>query len=55
MEVNTKGKKEYVKINPSEAFRDSLGVPYNGDQNILNPNNSSKKAKANCFKRLVSK
>ena len=55
MEIKKNGKKEYVKINPSETFHDSLNIPFNGDQNILNPNNSSNKVKANCFKRLVSK
>ena len=49
------GKKESIKIDPSETFHDSLNIPYNGDQKILNPNNSTQKKKANIFKRLVSK
>ena len=46
---------EYTKIDPSATLHDSLNIPYDGNQNILNPNNTSKKEKANCFKRLVSK
>ena len=46
---------ECIKIDPSETFHDSLNIPYNGDQSILNPNNSTKKEKANILKRLVSK
>lgn len=45
----------YIKINPSEELHDSLDIPYFGDSKILNPNNSNKRAKANIFKRLVSK
>ena len=48
-------KNEYIKIDPSETFHDSLNISYDGNQDILNPNNTSKKEKANCFKRLVSK
>ena len=58
MYIKTKAnnnKIEYIKINPNETLHDSLNISYNGDQSILNPNNTSKKEKANCFKRLVSK
>ena len=46
---------KYIKIDPSETLHDSLKISYDGDPKILNPNNSTKKEKANCFKRLVSK
>ena len=56
IETSTDGnKKESIKIDPSETFHDSLNIPYNGDQKILNPNNSTQKKKANILKRLVSK
>ena len=45
----------YIKIDPSETLHDSINFPYSGDPKILNPNNTTKKEKANCFKRLVSK
>ena len=44
-----------IKIEPNKIFNDSLDIPYDGDPRIMNPNNSINKAKANCFKRLVSK
>ena len=46
---------KYEKIDPSTELYDSLNIPYNGNQEILNPMGSQKKAKANIFKRLVSK
>ena len=46
---------KYEKIDPSKDLFDSLKIPYYGDQSILNPMGSEKKAKANIFKRLVSK
>ena len=46
---------KYVKIDPNKELYDSLDIPYNGNQEILNPMGSTKKAKANIFKRLVSK
>ena len=46
---------KYEKIDPSTELYDSLNIPYNGNQEILNPMGSHKKAKANIFKRLVSK
>jgi len=46
---------EVTKIDPSEALFDSLKIPYDGDPKLMNPNNSTKREKANCFKRLVSK
>ena len=47
--------KEITKIDPSETLFDSLKIPYDGDPKLMNPNNSKKREKANCFKRLVSK
>ena len=46
---------KYVKIDPSTELYDSLNIPYDGNQSILNPMGVEKKAKANIFKRLVSK
>ena len=46
---------KYVKIDPSTELYDSLNIPYDGNQSILNPMGLEKKAKANIFKRLVSK
>ena len=46
---------KYEKIDPSTDLYDSLNIPYYGDQKILNPMGTTKKAKANIFKRLVSK
>ena len=46
---------KYVKIDPSTELYDSLNIPYDGNQSILNPIGVEKKAKANIFKRLVSK
>jgi protein-tyrosine phosphatase len=45
----------YIKIDPSETLHDCVDIPYDGDPKILNPNNTFKKEKANCFKKLVSK
>ena len=56
IETLTNDKKiEYIYIDPNESFRDSLDIPFDGDQKILNPNNTTKKEKANIIKRLVSK
>ena len=46
---------KYQKIDPNEDLYDSIKIPYNGNQDILNPLGTTKKAKANIFKRLVSK
>ena len=46
---------KYEKIDPSVSLFDTLNIPYYGDQKILNPKGVKKKAKANIFKRLVSK
>ena len=46
---------KYEKVDPSTDLCDSLDIPYYGDQSILNPMGSDKKAKANIFKRLVRK
>jgi hypothetical protein len=46
---------KYEKIDPSEELVDTLNIPYDGDPNILNPMGSTKKAKANFLKKLVSK
>ena len=46
---------KYEKIDPNTDLYDSLNIPYYGDQKILNPMGTNKKAKANIFKRLVSK
>ena len=46
---------KYEKIDPSTELYDSLNIPYSGDPKILNPMGTDKKAKANIFKRLVSK
>jgi hypothetical protein len=46
---------KYVKIDPSTELYDSLNIPYDGNQSILNPMGVEKKTKANIFKRLVSK
>ena len=46
---------KYEKIDPSTELYDSLNIPYSGDPKILNPMGTNKKAKANIFKRLVSK
>ena len=46
---------KYEKVDPSTELYDSLNIPYYGDQKILNPFNTTIKAKANIFKRLVSK
>ena len=46
---------KYVKIFPERDLYDSLEIPYSGDPNILNNGPGSNLAKANLFKRLVSK
>jgi hypothetical protein len=46
---------KYEKIDPSEELVDTLNIPYDGDPNILNPMGSTKKAKANFLKKLLSK
>ena len=46
---------KYEKIDPSIELYDSLNIPYDGKPEKLNPMGSTKKAKANLFKRLVSK
>ena len=46
---------KYEKIDPSTQLYDSINIPYSGDPKILNPMGTDKKAKANIFKRLVSK
>ena len=53
IETSTDGnKKESIKIDPSETFHDSLNIPYNGDQKILNPNNSTQKKKSKYFEKI---
>ena len=46
---------KYEKIDPSTQLYDSINIPYSDDPKILNPMGTDKKAKANIFKRLVSK
>ena len=46
---------KYVKIFPERDLYDSVEIPYSGDPNILNNGPGSNLAKANLFKRLVSK
>ena len=46
---------KYERIDPSQELYDSLNIPFDGKPEILNPMGSTKKAKANIFKRLVSK
>ena len=45
----------YVKIDPETNLYDTLNYPYSGDDKILNNSGNVKLAKANIFKRLVSK
>ena len=46
---------KYLKINPESNLYDTLNFPYSGDDKILNNQGDTKLAKANIFKRLVSK
>ena len=46
---------KYVKIFPERDLYDSLNMPYSGDPNVLNNGQGADLAKANIFKRLVSK
>ena len=46
---------KYIKIDPYENLYDSIKCSYAGNQELVNPNNTNKKFKANIFKRLVSK
>ena len=46
---------KYIKIEPDKNFYDNLNYPYSGDEKILNNHPGAKLAKANIFKRLVSK
>ena len=46
---------KYMKIDPSTQLYDSINIPYNGNQSIVNPSGNTKLYKANIFKRLVSK
>lgn len=45
---------KYIKINP-ENLTDTIDFPYSGDDKILNNTGNVNLAKANIFKRLVSK
>ena len=46
---------KYVKISPESNLYDTLNFPYSGDDKILDNKGNTKLAKANIFKRLVSK
>ena len=46
---------KYVKISPETNLYDSLDIPWSGDPKILNNGPGVNLAKANIFKRLVSK
>ena len=46
---------KYIKIDPEVNLYDTLNFPYSGDDKILNNQGETKLAKANIFKRLVSK
>ena len=46
---------KYVKLSPETNLYDTLNFPYSGDEKILNNGEGTKLAKANIFKRLVSK
>ena len=46
---------KYIKIDPENGLFDSLNYPYAGDDKALGRGPGTKLAKANCFKRLVSK
>ena len=45
----------YLKIDPETNLYDTINFPYSGDDTILNNKGDTKLAKANIFKRLVSK
>ena len=46
---------KYIKIDPETNLYDTLNFPYSGDEKLLNNMGDTKLAKANIFKRLVSK
>ena len=46
---------KYIKIDPETNLYDTLNFPYSGDDKIFNISGDVKLAKANIFKRLVSK
>ena len=46
---------KYIKIDPEKALFDTLNYPYAGDDKLLGRGPGTKLAKANIFKRLVSK
>ena len=46
---------KYIKIDPETDLYDTLDYPYSGDKTLLNIDDDTKLAKANIFKRLVSK
>ena len=46
---------KYIKIDPETDLYDTLDYPYSGDKKLLNIDDDTKLAKANIFKRLVSK
>ena len=46
---------KYIKVDPEKGLFDTLNYPYAGDDKILGRGPGTKLAKANIFKRLVSK
>ena len=46
---------KYIKIDPENGLLDTLNYPYAGDDKLLGRGPGTKLAKANIFKRLVSK
>ena len=46
---------KYIKVDPEKGLIDTLNYPYAGDDKILGRGPGTKLAKANIFKRLVSK
>ena len=46
---------KFIKLNVEDDSYDTLNFPYSGDEKILNNQGNTKLAKANIFKRLVSK
>ena len=46
---------KYIKIDPETNLYDTLNFPYSGDEKLLNSMGDTNLAKANIFKRLVSK
>ena len=46
---------KYIKIDPETDLYDTLNYPYSGDEKLLNCMGDTNLAKANIFKRLVSK